>query len=143
MNEYMINQISIFSENRPGRLASVAKTLQDKGINMLAFCIAEAGAFGVIRALVSDPERAYHTLKDMGFTLTCSEVIGVKMKNEPGGLYEVAEILEEDEINIEYSYAYTGRENSVLILRVDKIEEAIESMQQRGLELLRADDVLR
>lgn len=143
MNDYMIDQISIFSENRPGRLASVAKALREEGINILAFCIAEAGAFGVIRALVSEPEKAFHRLKDMGFTLTCSEVIAVKMRDEPGGLYEVAKVLEEHEINIEYSYAFTGRRDSVLILRVDKIEEAIECIQGEGIGLMSADEVLR
>ena len=98
---YIIKQISIFSENRPGRLAAVAGALRDAGINIFAFSIAEANGFGVVRALVNRPEDAHRTLTGLGFRVSFTDVIGVKMRDEPGGLSEVASVLGDAGINIE------------------------------------------
>ena len=78
---YIIKQISIFSENRPGRLAAVAGALRDAGINIFAFTIAEANGFGVVRALVNRPEDAHRTLTGLGFRVSFTDVIGVKMRD--------------------------------------------------------------
>ncbi|WFN34569.1 ACT domain-containing protein [Methanogenium sp. S4BF] len=138
--KYTIKQISVFSENRPGRLAAIAGALQDEGINILAFSIAEANGFGVVRALVDKPEAAYTKLNAMGFMVSFTDVIAVKMRDVPGGLFEMASILSEAGINIEYSYAYSGREAAVLILRVDRVAEAVEKVLARGGTLLSADE---
>ncbi|MFP4170110.1 MAG: ACT domain-containing protein [Methanomassiliicoccales archaeon] len=142
VHHHMIKQISVFSENRPGRLAKMSRALQEEDINMLAFSIAEADGFGVIRALVDQPDRAYRKLTDLGFTVSTTEVIAVEMRDEPGGLGEVASILEEADINIEYSYAYSGKRAAVLILRVDRVEEAIRRLLNRGAHLLEESDFL-
>jgi hypothetical protein len=133
----VIRQISVFSENRPGRLAAMAKALEEEKVNILAFSIAEAGEFGVVRALVDQPEKAYKKLSSLGFVVSFTEVIGVRMRDEPGGLYEVARILGEAKINIEYSYAYSGKEMAVLILRVDNTREAIKQIRAHGGEMAR------
>ena len=91
--KYVIRQISIFSENRPGRLAAIAHALGEENINILAFSIAEANGFGVVRALVDHPEKAHDKLQSMGFNIAFTDVIAVHMKDQPGGLYEVAKIL--------------------------------------------------
>ena len=135
--EYVIRQVSVFSENKPGRLAAMAKALEEEKVNILAFSIAEAGEFGVVRALVDQPDKAYKKLSGMGFVVSFTEVIGVKMRDEPGGLYEVARILGEAKINIEYSYAYSGKEMAVLILRVDNTREAITQIRAHGGEMAR------
>ncbi|MDD1645549.1 MAG: ACT domain-containing protein [Methanomicrobiales archaeon] len=135
--DYVIRQISVFSENRPGRLAAMAKALEEEKVNILAFSIAEAGEFGVVRALVDQPEKAYKKLSSLGFVVSFTEVIGVRMRDEPGGLYEVARILGEAKINIEYSYAYSGKEMAVLILRVDNTREAIKQIRAHGGEMAR------
>jgi hypothetical protein len=134
---YIIKQISIFSENRPGRLAAIAGALRDAGINIFAFSIAEAGGFGVVRALVDRPEEAYQKLTGMGFRVSFTDVIGVKMRDAPGGLSEIASILGGAGINIEYAYAYSGRDAAVLILRVDQVEDAISTILSNGGELLK------
>jgi hypothetical protein len=136
--KYIIKQISVFSENKPGRLAAVARALQEEKINIFAFSIAEADGFGVVRALVNHPDKAHRRLTDMGFMVTFTDVIGVKMRDEPGGLYEVARVLGEADINIEYSYAYSGKEAAVLILRVDNIRSAIEKILAHGGSLMEA-----
>jgi hypothetical protein len=105
---YLIKQISVFSENKPGRLAAIARALQEEQINILAFSIAEADGFGVVRALVDKPQKAY----------------------------EIAKILGDGGINIEYSYAYSGKDAAVLILRVDSIEAAVTLLREGGGELL-------
>lgn len=135
---YIIKQISIFSENRPGRLAAIASALRDARINIFAFSIAEANGFGVVRALVDRPEDAHRTLTDLGFRVSFTEVIGIKMRDEPGGLSDIASILGDTGINIEYAYAYSGKGGAILIVRVDQVEGAVRQILDRGGELLKA-----
>ena len=135
-SEFIIRQISIFSEHKPGRLASVAKALQEEGINIFAFSIAEANGFGVIRAIVNRAEDAHKKLTELGFMVSFTDVIAVKMRDQPGGLYETATMLGDAGINITYSYAYSGRDAAVLIIRVDKVEDAIRAIKEHGGELI-------
>lgn len=136
--QYIIRQISIFSENRPGRLAAIAHALEEEKVNIFAFSIAEASGFGVVRALVDHPDRAYTRLTGLGFNVAFTEVIAVAMRDEPGGLYDIATLLGDAGINIEYSYAYSGRDGAVLILRVDQVNQAIEAILAGKKELLQA-----
>jgi len=136
VKKYVVKQISVFSENRPGSLAAIAHALGEEKVNILAFSIAEASGFGVVRALVDHPEKAHKKLTSLGFNVAFTEVIAVHMKDIPGGLYEVAKILGDAKINIEYSYAYSGKDGAVLILRVDHVEEAIEKISKSGATLI-------
>ncbi|MDD1715706.1 MAG: ACT domain-containing protein [Methanolinea sp.] len=134
--KFLIKQISVFSENRPGRLAAIARALQEEKINILAFSIAEANGFGVVRALVDHPEKAHEKLTRLGFNVAFTDVIAVRMRDVPGGLYEIASILGNANINIEYSYAYSGKDAAVLILRVDNTDAAVALLQKSGGTLL-------
>ena len=134
--KYVIKQISIFSENRPGRLASIAHALGEEKVNILAFSIAEANGFGVVRALVDHPEKAFEKLSSLGFNVAFTDVIAVQMKDKPGGLYEIAKVLGDAGVNIEYSYAYSGKDAAVLILRVDQVDDAIEKILKSGATLI-------
>ncbi|MEN6610309.1 MAG: ACT domain-containing protein [Methanoregulaceae archaeon] len=134
--KYLIKQISVFSENRPGRLAAIAHALGEDKINILAFSIAESEGFGVVRALVDQPEKAYRKLSSLGFNVAFTDVVAVKMKDQPGGLFRIAQSLGEAGINIEYAYAYSGKKEAVLILRLDNVKEAIGTIQKTGGELL-------
>jgi hypothetical protein len=133
---YLIKQISVFSENRPGRLAAIAKALEEENVNILAFSIAEADGFGVVRALVDNPKKAHEKLTGIGFNVAFTDVIAVKMRDSPGGLYEIAKMLGDGQINIEDSYAYSGKEGAVLILRVDNADQAVRLIASRGATLL-------
>ncbi len=135
-NTFVIKQISVFSENKPGRLAAIARALQEEKINILAFSIAEADGFGVVRALVDKPQKAHEKLGELGFNVAFTDVIAVRMKDEPGGLHDIARMLGEGTINIEYAYAYSGKEGAVLILRVDNVESAITAIKKGGGTLL-------
>lgn len=134
--KYRIKQLSIFSENRPGRLAAMARAMMDEEVNIYAFSIAEGAGYGVIRALVDHPERAFKKLSSMGVTVRYTDVLAVEMEDRPGGLYEAVNVLAEADINIEYSYAYSGKRCAVLILRVEDPDTAAKRLLAKGARLL-------
>ena len=132
-----IKQISIFVENKPGRMARVAKTLADGGVNIRALTIAEAGDFGVIRMVVDNTERGYKALRDEGFTVSETDVLAVELKDIPGGLYEIANTLGMNNVNVDYAYAFVTAkaERAMLILRVDDIKGATRVLSEAGVRL--------
>jgi hypothetical protein len=135
-SKYHVKQLSIFSENRPGRLAAVAKALKEEDINIFAYSIAEGAGYGVIRALVDKPEKALEKLRSIGFTVRFTDVLAVEMEDRPGGLYDVIEVLARTGINIEYSYAYSGRKCAVMVMRVEDIDQAAQQLLGAGARLL-------
>ncbi|MBR6011873.1 MAG: ACT domain-containing protein [Methanomicrobium sp.] len=137
---YVIKQISVFSENKPGRLSAIAKGLEDANVNIYAFSIAESKGFGVVRLIVDKSSAALKNLADIGFMVSYTDVIGIKMEDRPGGLYETASILGDADINIEYAYAYSGKNGAVLIIRVDDVTTAVKRLLAAGKELIRAEE---
>lgn len=135
--EYMIKQLSIFVNNEPGRLAYIASVLKECGINLKAFNIAESDGFGVFRAIVDDPDRAFSELRRRNVVVKETEVLAVPMADEPGGLFEVARVIGDAGINIEYGYAFTGRSCSAFFFRVDGPEKAAEAIRAAGLHILK------
>jgi len=127
-----IKQISIFVENKPGRMAGVAKALGDAGVNIRALTIAEAGDFGVIRMVVDDTERGYTALREKGFMVSETDVLAVEIKDVPGGLYEIVNSLGMNNINVEYAYAFVTAKaaRAMLILRVDDVKRATEVLSE-------------
>jgi hypothetical protein len=134
--EFKIKQISIFSENKPGRLAAVAKAMRDEKINILAFSIAEGAGYGVIRIIVDAPEKAMDRLAKEGFMVKFTDVIAVEMSDRPGGLYDLTEMLASAGVNIEYAYAYRNKPCAVLIIRVEDVEGGIQKIKAHGAQLL-------
>jgi len=132
-----IKQISIFVENKPGRMARVARTLADAGVNIRALTIAEAGDFGVIRMVVDDTKRGYKALRDDGLTVSETDVLAVELKDVPGGLYEIANTLGMNNVNVDYAYAFVTAKakRAMLILRVDDIKRATEVLSEAGVRL--------
>jgi hypothetical protein len=124
-------------ENKPGRMAKVAKTLSDANVNIRALTIAEAGDFGIIRMVVDDTEKGYRVLRDEGFTVSETDVLAVEIKDTPGGLYEIAKTLGENSINMDYGYAFVTAkaERAMLILRVDEITRAAQVLQEAGVRI--------
>lgn len=138
-----IKQISLFVENKPGRMAKVSKTLSDAGVNIRALTVAEAGDFGVIRMVVDDPEKGYQVLHDNGFTVSETEVLAVEMKDIPGGLYEIVNTLGKSDVNVDYAYAFvtTKAERAMLIIRVDNLEKARGVLSDAGIKLATRDEI--
>ena len=138
-----IKQISIFVENKPSRMAGVAKALGDVGVNIRALTIAEAGDFGVIRMVVDDTERGYTALREKGFMVSETDVLAVEIKDVPGGLYEIANSLGMNNINVEYAYAFVTAkaERAMLILRVDDVKRATEVLSEAGVRVATREEV--
>lgn len=137
-----IKQISLFAENKPGRLAKIAESLMKAKVNIRAFTIAEAGDFGVIRMVVDDPDRAYKNLQGQGFAVSETEVIAVQMKDVPGGLFEISGILGAGNVNIDYAYAFVTRSDlALLILRVDDNAKAIKVIKEAKVPLVDAEEI--
>jgi len=137
MNMEAIKQISIFMENKPGRMARVAKALADANVNIRALTIAEAGDFGIVRMVVDDTEKGYKVLREEGFTVLETDVLAVAIEDSPGGLYEIANTLGENNINMDYAYAFVTAktERAMLILRVDDISSATRVLSDAGIRL--------
>ncbi|HIJ00705.1 MAG: hypothetical protein PWQ88_694 [Candidatus Methanomethylophilaceae archaeon] len=138
---HVIKQLSIFVNNEPGRLAKIARIMKEEGIDIYAFNIAEASGFGVFRAIVRDPDIAFQKLKDRDLVVKETEVIAIPMEDRPGGLFEAAAVLGEVGINIEYGYAYSGKEGAIFFIRVNDTESAINTLLNHGIRLLKEGDL--
>jgi len=141
----MAKQISIFLENKAGRLAHVTRVLGDAGINIRALSIADTSDFGILRVIVNDPDKAYRTLREAEFTVSETEVIAVQVPDSPGGLASVLEQMAEENLNIEYLYAFIGSSgnDALVIFKVEDIEKARNSFKERGINFLEEQDLYR
>jgi len=138
-----VNQISVFLENKSGRLADVTRTLAENGINIRALCIADTIDYGLLRMIVNDPDKTREVLHKAGFTVTQTPVLALEIPDRPGGLAEIIRILAEKDINVEYIYAFVGKsgENAVVIFRVERIDDAIQTLQEGGAKILTGEQV--
>ncbi|MCK8825106.1 ACT domain-containing protein [Fuchsiella alkaliacetigena] len=138
-----VKQISIFLENKSGRLADVTETLGSAEINIRALSIADTSDFGILRLIVDQPDKALAILKEEGFTVNETEVVAVGVDDTPGGLAKALAVLKEEEINIEYMYAFIGRASgdALVVFRVQEIERANQVLKERDFNLLSAEEV--
>ena len=138
-----INQVSIFLENRAGRLNEVTELLGRRKINIRALSLADTSDFGILRLIVDKPNKAYDALHKAGFTTRFTEVIAVEMPDRPGGLASVLKIFQEAELNVEYLYSFVEKlkEGAVVIFRTEEIDRAIEILKEKGVNLLTEKDV--
>ena len=133
-----VEQISIFIENKSGRLAEVARVLGEKGVNIRALSLADTSDFGILRLLVDNTDVAQSTLKEGGFTVNKTEVVAVEVPDQPGGLCNILQVLDDSEINVEYMYAFVERNagNAVIIFRFDETDNDIKTLQDKGISIL-------
>ncbi len=138
-----VEQISIFLENKSGRLAEVAGVLAKAEINIRALSLADTTDFGILRLIVNDTEKAKQVLKDNGFTVGKTEVIGVEVADKPGGLSEILRVMKDHNINVEYMYAFVQKSagNAVIIFRFDELEKAIDVLRKSGIRIMRGEDI--
>ncbi len=138
-----VKQISVFIENRSGRLREVAEVLGKNGINIRALSLADTSDYGILRLIVDKPEVALNVLKKANFTLSETDVIAVEVSDKPGGLSEVLEVLGDAGINVEYMYAFVEKssDNAVMIFRIEDIENAIRALQKRNIVILNNERV--
>lgn len=138
-----VEQISIFIENKSGRLAEVSRTLGEAGVNIRALSLADTSDFGILRLIVDKTDLAKSALKDRGFTVSKTEVVAVEVPDRPMGLSGILQILDRSELNVEYMYAFVERcgENAVIIFRFDEPEAAIEVLIRNGIKVLDGERV--
>ncbi|MDO4305418.1 MAG: ACT domain-containing protein [Eubacteriales bacterium] len=130
-----VKQISVFLENKPGRLADFTEILSRHQIDMRALSLAEAEDFGIVRIIVDDVYNASTVLKDEGYVFSITKVLAVEMPDEPGALSGIIRVLGENDVNVEYMYAFTTRKkgSAYMILRVADNKKAIEVLQKKGI----------
>ncbi|MCX6621691.1 MAG: ACT domain-containing protein [Acidobacteria bacterium] len=138
-----IRQLSLFLQNEPGRLAEPCRFLADNGINIRTLTLADTQQFGILRMVVSDPDRAATLLKQADYLVKVTEVVAIEVPDTPGGLAEVLEVFENSGINIEYMYALTSgrQEKAVIVFRFDQPDAAIDRLAGAGISVLDCADV--
>ncbi len=139
-----IKQISVFIENRHGRLEEFTTLLGENGIDLIALSIADTTNFGILRAIVADNERALGLVRDHGYTANLTEVLAVAVPDSPGGLAGVLTMLRDGSISIEYLYSFVRRvgKDAIIIFRVDQPEKAAALLQEKGVRLLSQEEIV-
>lgn len=138
----LLYQISVFIENKPGRLAEMIDLLAENGVDIRALSVADTADFGILRLIVNDPELAIRTLQEQGVTVTKTQVIGVKLSDTTGALSKVLALLAKAQIAVEYAYAFIthSRNEACVVLRVEDNERAISTLRENGVALVEAID---
>lgn len=139
----IIHQLSVFLENKSGRLTEVLEVLGKENIRITALSVADTSEFGILRMIVSDPEKAKALLKDQLFTVNLSEVISVMAPNEARYYARILKILSDRDISIEYTYAFSRGSKSIIILRCNNNDQAIKALKEHEMELLNASDLYK
>jgi hypothetical protein len=138
-----VEQISVFLENRAGRLAEITRVLGDAGVNIRALSLADTSDFGILRLIVSDNDKAKGVLKEHGFTVGKTSVVAVEVEDRPGGLNRILEILSKEGVNVEYMYAFVQHSgaNALMIFRFDDIDAAVKLLQDNDIKVLEGQTV--
>ena len=138
-----LKQISVFLENRDGAIMELTRILTEAKINIRALSMGDTADFGVIRLIVSDAAAARDKLKEAGFVVNVTDVIGVNMADAPGAFHQVVKVLFDEKISIEYSYAFLSpvSAGAYVILRVQDGDRAIEVLQTAGMRLMSDDEL--
>ena len=139
----MVKQISVFLENKCGRIIDVSRALGEGGINVRALSIADTSDFGILRLIVDQPDKAFEVLREKGFMASVTEVIALEVPDDPGGLARTLSPLEEAGINIEYLYAFVQKRtaDALILIRVENIEAALKVLQENNIPVLDSERI--
>ena len=141
-----LKQISVFVENKPGKMQHLTQVLADHKVDMRALSLAETSDFGIVRIIVDDVYAASTMLKDEGFIHNVTKVLGVAIPDEPGGLNNVLMILSNAQINVEYMYAFLGGKNvphAYMIFRVEDRKAAVAALAAHGIRCVDQEELER
>ncbi|MGI6621813.1 MAG: acetolactate synthase [Clostridiaceae bacterium] len=139
-----VKQVSVFLENKSGRLAEVSRILGQNSIDIRALSIADTAEFGILRLIVNNPDLAVEVLTEKGFSVGTTEVIAIRVDDKPGGLSQALNCLEENDIGIEYMYAFIGNVGSckaLVIIRVDDVQYAMETLEKNNIEIVPSEKI--
>jgi len=139
----VVSQISVFVENKQGSLSAVTGILADAGVDIRAFTVADTTDFGILRMIVNDPDRAVKVLRDGGIAATKTAVLAVALQDEPGSMHKVMTVLADNDIGVEYGYAFISRRKEVayILVKVTENERAAEVLAANGMPLVSAEEV--
>jgi hypothetical protein len=140
-----VRQLSVFLENKPGRLCAATDLLAREGINLSALTVADTAEFGILRLIVDQPDRAREVLMGEGIIVRINDVLAVAMDDAPGGAVGILHLLSEAGLNVEYLYACVGKQSgkAIMIVRTDDIEKAEQVLQKGGYGEINPADVYR
>ena len=138
-----IKQLSIFLQNRMGSLSKPLEILSDAEVNLRAMCMADTSEFGILRLVVDNPEKGKKVLEENNFLVKITQIIGVEMDDEPGGLTDVLKIIKENEIDLEYLYAFTHNKygKAILLLHSDNIDKLISVLEKNNITIVPSQEV--
>ena len=141
----MIKQISVFLENKKGRLSDVTKTIAENKIDIKALTLADTKDFGVLRLIVTDPDKCVKIFKENNFVAQETEVIAIEIEDAPGGLSKVLGILNANDINIEYIYATVEKikNKAIVIFRIDEKDKAKSVLKENNINIYTMQDILK
>jgi hypothetical protein len=139
----LIKQLSVFLENKSGRLHEVSAILGEAGINMSAFSVADTSEFGILRLIVSDHEKAFRVLRENNFSVNLTDVVCLNCPNQAGALAMALGILSDNNVSIEYLYAFSIGETANVVIKPDNLDKCISVLTQHRMELVRASDLYR
>lgn len=139
-----VKQISVFLANKAGRIADVTEVLAAKGIDIIALSIADGANYGALRMLTDDYTKTMLVLKESGFTAAATDVLAVEIENRPGALSAALAALSENDIEVEYIYAFVGRQggSARVIIRVNDNDAAADALSKAGVKILTEADIL-
>jgi len=140
-----VKQLSLFLENQPGSLSRPVKILAKARLNILTLSVADTQQFGILRLIVEDWEKAMKLLAKEGFVVKVTDMVAIEVSDAPGGLSEILAALEKTHVNLEYMYGFTLRKErkGTLVFRFDDPERAIEALQKKGINPVRAVDLFQ
>lgn len=140
-----LKQISIFLENKEGRLKKAINILSKNNINIRALSIADTSEFGILRLIVPEPEKAQEKLEENNFVVKVNEVIAVEVPDQPGGLDSILSILYDSKINVEYLYAFVEKNENkaIVVIKTENIDEGIAALEESNIKIMSAEDVNR
>ncbi|HQM69039.1 MAG TPA: amino acid-binding protein [Bacteroidales bacterium] len=139
----IIQQLSVFLENKSGRLTEVLEVLGKEQIRITALSVADTTEFGILRIIVTDPEKAKNILREQKFAVNITGVIAVNVPDEARYYAKVLKVLSDIDISVEYTYAFTTGKRSVIILRCNNNEEAIKALGDSSIDLLAGHDLYK
>lgn len=137
-----IKQLSVFIENREGRLEQVLETLKKHEINIISLSLADTSDYGLLRLIVSDPEKGKAGLKENGFSAMLTEVLAIKLSHRVGQLQELLGVICKAGINVEYMYALsTGKDDASIVIKTSDLQKALNLLQGEGVEVFTSADI--
>ncbi|CEA16411.1 amino acid-binding ACT domain-containing protein [Fermentimonas caenicola] len=136
-----IKQLSVFLEDRSGRLTELTRILAVNDINITALSVAETADYGIVRMVVGRPELAKDVLEKAGFSIGLTDVVCVNMPDQPGSLYRILEILTDEGINVDYMYAFSNNDVALAVIRAADIQRVTEVLDRNRLKLLSQSDI--